>query len=163
MASEPLAQFMESLRDKLISETTVITDNNNIIIGETGNGLLQLNDTEDFPRIEMLIDGLSYDGFIDQRQQDQSFRYSMAGHLKRESDITTRNDMYAVVNWGREMIKSMYGLHDDRIAGNSPCDGFIQIGGFAKVKYEYELFPKTTTVIIMAEAEITLLDVYTNN
>lgn len=162
MAREPLADFIENLLTKYKNEGTFATDPSNVVIGESRYGLANKPDSA-FPRLELLISKLKYDGFIDQRIVNQSFRISVAGHIRRDTDDTTSEDMYQAIQWGREMVRLLYTFHTDKIAGTSPCDGFIQIGGFPEVFFEYELFPKVTSVILMAEAEVQLTDIFTNN
>lgn len=162
MANEPLADFLETLMGKYIENGTFVNDPTNIIMGESFRGIAHLDDDK-FPRLELLITKLKLDGYIDQRNMNQSFRFKVLGHLRREQDETIPQDMWDAVKWGRELLKILYTLNDDRIAGNSPCEGFIQIDGFAEVDIEYELFPKTTSVLLSAEADIQLSDIYSNN
>jgi len=162
MAKEPLAEFLETLMEKYINNGTFVNDPTNIVMGESINGLVHLNN-DMFPRLELLITKLKFDGFMDQRIINQSFRFSVAGHLKRNEVKTTPENMWEAVRWGRELTQILFTIHDDVIAGKPPCDGFIQIGGFPEVFFEYEMFPKITSVILFAEAEIQLSDIYTNN
>ncbi len=162
MAREPLADFIEALMNKYQENTTFVNNPENIVIGESITGFAEMHDDK-FPRIELLIDKLKYNGFIDQRQQDQSFRFSVGAHLRREQEETTREDMYTAIRWGRELIRDLFLLHEDRSTGNPPCEGFIQIEGYPEIDYEYELIPKISSVLLVGAAEITLLDTFTNN
>jgi len=162
MAKEPLADFLDSLINKHIEYGTFARNPENIIIGETLTGLVQKSD-DYFPRIEILITKLKGDGFIDQRNMNQSFRISQAGYIRRKENVTIPQDMFDAIRWGREFLKILYMFHDDRVSGIFPCDGFIQISGYPEVFFEYEMFPKITSVVVEAEAEIQLADNYTNN
>jgi hypothetical protein len=162
MAKEPLSDFLETLMHKYVENSTFVNDPTNIVMGESLNGLIHKND-DMFPRLELLITKLKFDGYIDQRNMNQGFRFSVAGHLRRDSNDTIPQDMWDAVRWGRELVQILFTLNDDRIAGNPPCDGYIQMGGFPEVFFEYELFPKITSVILIAEAEIQLSDTFTNN
>ena len=164
MAKEPFADFLNAVlkKHRVSPGSSFATNSDNIVIGESKYGLVDLPD-ECFPRIEGLITKLKYDGYTDQRIVDQAFRFSIAGHLRRAQDETTDVDMWNAIKWGREIVRYLFLLHEDRIAGNLPCDGFIQIGGYPEVFFEYELFPRTTSVILIAEAEVQLVDTFTNN
>ena len=161
MAKEPLAQFLDFMICKFIDNATFATDPSNIVVGETRD-TLGLSDSK-LPRLELLITKSKNNGYIDQRQVDKSYRFSVGGHLRREQEETTPEDMWEAVRWGTELESSFYSLNDDKIAGKSPCDGFIQVGGFCEVYYEYELFPKITSILMVAEIEVQLTDTYTNN
>lgn len=162
MANEPLAQFLDTVLTKYRTLGTFATNPDNVVIGESKYGLVNLPDTS-FPRLEGLITKLKYDGFTDQRIVNQSFRFSIAGHLRRDQDDTVDADMFDAISWGRELTQLLFTIHDDVVAGNPPCDGFIQINGYPEVFFEYELFPKITSIILIAEAEVQLTDTYTNN
>lgn len=161
MAKEPFAQFLDYLMNKYTTLGTYVTNPDNIVIGESMSMVTRPD--ADFPRLEFLISKLKYDGYTDQRVINQTFRFSVGGHLRRAQDDTTKEDMFDAIKWGRELVKLMYEIHNDVIAGNFPCDGFIQMSGFPEVFMEYELFPKITSVILVAEAEIQLYDDFTNN
>ena len=158
---EPFAQFLDYLITKFTSGCTFVTDPTNIIIGETPD-MIGLNDGK-FPRLEILIAKLAYGGFLDQRTVQQSFRISIGGHIRRTQDTTTSSDMYSLIQFGTELANLVYSAHTDKMNGVPICDGFIQIGGFPELFFEYELFPKISTVLLVAEAEIQLTDIYTNN
>jgi len=102
MANEPFADFLNAVLEKHRNGgSTFVTDNANIVIGESKYGLAHKNATTYFPRLEALITKLKYDGYTDQRIVDQAFRFSLAGHLKRAQDDTTDSDM-----WNAIKIKS---------------------------------------------------------
>lgn len=162
MANEPFAQFLQTLVDKYSQYSTFINNPENIIIGESCNGLISLPDSS-FPRLEILIIKLKYDGYTDQRIINQSFRFSIAGHIKRDYEIVTPQDMFSLIDFGTELTSILFSVHNDVISGISPCDGFIKMGDFPEVFFEHETFPKTSSVILVAEAEIQLIDTYTNN
>lgn len=158
---EPFAQLMEYIVDKIRTKSTFITNPENVVIGES----LSLLDKPDkmFPRAELLIVKDKANGFIDQRQINHSLRISIGGHIKRDQDLTTPQDMYDAVSFGNEIMNVIYTMHEDNIQGIEICDGFIQVGGFNEIFYEYELFPRTTTVIVIAEVQIETYDTFTNN
>jgi hypothetical protein len=156
MANKSYAQFMNYLLTDIRSKFDLIPDDKNVVIGES----LSLLDKPDsyFPRAELLITKQKYNGWRDQRVLDQSFRFSIGVHLRRAQDETTEEDMYTALDLGSELMSLIYDMHRAKIQGVPICDGFIQIGGFPEVFYEYELFPKITTIILLAEAEVQLQD-----
>lgn len=158
---EPLAQLLNYLITKFKASCTFITDPTNVIIGETPD-LIGLPDTK-YPRVEVLIRKLAYGGYADQRIVNQGYRIDVGGHIRRAQDATTEEDMYTAIRFGTELVNLVYSAHTDKIAGTPVCDGFIQMSGFPEMFFEYELFPKITSVILVAEAEIQLRDIYTNN
>ena len=161
MAKEPFAQFFDYLITKFKNEGTIITNPDNIVIGESLDFIHK--DDSYFPRVEFLVSKLKFDGFMDGRNIEQSFRISLGAHLRRATDATTPEDMYDGIRLAREITKITYGIHLDKISGVTICDGFIQMGGFSEADIEYEIFPKITSVIYFAEAQIQLRDNYSNN
>jgi len=163
MQNESFSKFLNFILKDIRENSTIITNPENVIIGES----LSLLDKPDsaYPRVELLISKQKYNGWLDQRILDQSFRFSIGAHLRREHDDTTEEDMFNALNWGQELMNSLYKLHEVAIqqGPEAICDGFIQMSGYPEIFCEYELFPRTTSVIIVAEAEIQLLDTYTNN
>jgi len=160
---ESFAQFLHYLLNDIRDNYSYIKDSKNVVIGESLS-LLDKPDS-DFPRAEILIQKQKYNGWVDQRVLDQSFRFSIGVHIRRVKDETTEEDMFDALNAGQELMKTIYRMHEtviDKGAG-AICDGFIQIAGFPEIYYEYEIFPRTTTIILIAEAEIQLWDTYTNN
>lgn len=155
---DAFAQFLDYLIKNLKDKCPTLTDPRNIIIGES-QSLLDLGHDE-FPRAEILITKLKCDGFIDQRSIEQSFRFSIGGFIRRDDFHVSPDDMYAALHFGREMLKVVMESHEDRIRGNFPCEGFQQINGYPEVFYEYEMFDKITGVILNAEAQVTLPDIY---
>lgn len=161
MADEPCAQYFRYLMNKMLTHGTFITKRENLVIGESVDILGRVD--EDFPRMEFLITKLKWDGYIDQRMENQSFRFQINAYLRRKNDPVVEEDMFTAIRWGREMKRIIAMSHTDRIAGKLPCDGFIQMDGFPEIYPEYELFPKTTVVIFVGEVEVILADSYTNN
>jgi hypothetical protein len=161
--NESFAQFLNYILNDIREKSSYIKDADNVIIGES----LSMLDKPDsfFPRAELLISKQKYNGWLDQRMLNQSFRFSIGAHLRREHDNTTEEDMFDALNWGQELMNTIYNMHETAIQDgpNTICDGFIQISGYPEIFCEYELFPRITTVILVAEAEIQLLDTYTNN
>ena len=161
MADEPFVQFFKYLMDKMFSKGTFVNNPDNMVIGESID--LIGKDDSYFPRMEYLIDKIKWDGYIDQRMQSLSFRFQINAIYRREEDLVKDEDMFTAVKWATEIKSIISSLHDDVVAGKTICDGFIQMDGFPEAFIKYELFPKTTTVIFVAEAEIQLIDTYTNN
>lgn len=161
MAKEPFAQFFDYLITKFNAESTFVTSSDNIIIGESLD--LIHKPASYFPRIEFLVGKLKFDGYIDQRNLEQSFRITLGAHIKRASDATTPDDMYNAIKLAREITKIIYSINSDKVSGIDICDGFIQIEGYSEADIEYEIFPKITSVIYFAEAQIQLMDNYSNN
>ncbi len=162
MAKEPLEQFLDNLVMKLSSSNSqFIKNEDNVMIGENTRGLIELPD-ESFPRVEVLVLDSGDDGYLDQRIVNSSFNVMCVGHIRRDNANTTRFDMFDAIRFGKEMRRIFYVFNQDRRDGIDVCDGFIQMSGFSKTEYEYELFDKITTVIFKADAEIQLADTYTN-
>jgi hypothetical protein len=161
MADEPCAQYIRYLMNKMLSRGTFVVKEDNLVIGESVD-LIGLPN-ESFPRMEFLITKIKWDGYIDQRMENQSFRFQINAYIRRENDAVVEEDMFMAIRWGREIKRIVSMSHIDRIKGNPPCDGFMQMDGFPEVFPEYELITKITTVIFVGEVEICLPDTYTNN
>jgi len=161
MSNEPFADYLNYLITSLVNKTTFVNDPDNVIIGETADVLGKPDDF--FPRLETLITKMKDDGYIDQRMMDQSFRFSIMGYIRREEENTTSDDMFSLIKFARECKKIVYESNSDRANGDSPCDGFMQVGGFTEVFLEYEQIPKHSAFLLEAEVEIQLADTYTNN
>jgi len=162
MSRSSFSQFMDFLINDIRANSTYIKDPDNVVIGES----LSMLDKPDsyFPRAEALITKRKYNGWLDQRILNQSFRFSIGAHLRREHDHTTEEDMYDALDWGDELMRSIYNMHEVAIqqGPDAICEGFIQVSGFPEVFAEYELFPRITTVILVAEVEIQLRDTNKN-
>jgi len=155
---EPCEQFLSRLMDKLWSQGTVVKLEDNIVIGET----LDLMNKPDsgFPRMELLIEKLKFDGYIDQGIHAQSFRFSVGAHFRRKNMDVVPEDMFTALRWGREIKAIVASFHNDRAQGILPCEGFVQLDGYPEITFEHELFPKITSVIFFGEANIELNDTY---
>jgi len=157
---DAFAQFIDYLQKKLQVLPT-ISDPRNVIVGETLS-LLDLP-IEAFPRAEILITKLKGNDFIDQRNLNQAFRFTIAGFIRR-SGFSVQNisadDMFASMHFGREILKVILDTHNSVISGEKVCDGFLQISGYPEISFEYEMFDEITTCIVSAEAEIMLPDNY---
>jgi hypothetical protein len=157
---DAFAQFINYLQTKL-QEIPTISDPRNVIVGETIS-LLDLPE-EAFPRIEILITKLKGQDFIDQRNLQQGFRFSLAGFLKRtgfNAQNVSSDDMFQSMRFGREILKVVLDTHTAVISGEPICDGFLQISGYPEISFEYEMFDEITTCIVSAEAEVMLPDNY---
>lgn len=161
MVDEPCAQYLKYLITKMWDKGTFVTKEENLVIGESVDLLGRPN--EDFPRMEFLITKMKWDGYTDQRFENQSFRFQINAYIRRVNEEVVAQDMYDAIRFGREMKRITSMAHTDRIAGNLPCDGFIQMSGFPEVHPEYELIPQLTTIIFVGEIEVILPDTYTNN
>jgi len=161
MADEPCAQYIRYLMNKLFTQGTFVTKKENLVIGESVDMVGKSNDA--FPRIEILINKIKWDGYTDQRQEDQSFRFQLNAIIRRANDETTEEDMFFAIRWARELKRIVAMSHNDRATGNLPCAGFIQMDGFPEAVIVYELAPKITTIIFVGEVEVILPDTYTNN
>jgi hypothetical protein len=163
MALEPFSTFMEYLIKDLRAHDTTVTDPQNIVIGES----MSLIDKPDsfFPRLEILITKQKYNGWIDQRNLEQAFRFSIAGHFRRDQDDVTESDMYKILDWGQSLITLIYRMHDVSVSSGQDAitPGFIQVSGYPEIFAEYELFPRISTTILIAEIEIQLRDTFTTN
>jgi len=158
---DSFSQFLDYLVKKIQTSVPTISDPLNVIIGES-KSLVTMYDDQ-FPRAELLISKLKFDNFIDQRMMSQSFRFSVAGYIKRHgnhTDDVTPEDMYQAITFGRQVMHAIMDSHNDKIAGVPICDGFQQINGFPEVHFEYEMFDQITAFIVVAEAEIQLIDTY---
>ena len=154
------AAFLETLMAKIRNNSEIDIPPKNVVIGES-LGMLHFPDGY-FPRAELLISKQKYNGFIDQRIVDRALRFSIGLHIKRADNVTTDEDMYDALDLGDNLMKLIYSLHDDAIANGreSICPGFISMSGFPEIFTEYELFPKVTSVILVAEAEVQLDDTH---
>lgn len=161
MANEPLADFLNYLITNFKSKKTIVTDNDNIVIGEIA-GIESKKDTF-FPRLEILVNKLKMDGYLDQRNMEQSFRFTVVGFIKRDDDSVTDSDMFDLVKFARETIKIIHQANTDRRNGVTVCDGFQQIDGFTEVHLVYEEIPKMSTFVLEGDANIQLEDTFTNN
>ena len=159
--NEPFADFFNYLITNFKNKTTYVTNPDNIIIGETVD-IAGKPDTY-FPRLEVLVDKLKFDGYIDQEQIKQGFRFTVVGIFRRESNDVVAQDMFNLMGFARETIKIVNQANTDRRTGETICDGFIQIDGYPEIFMDHEMFPKTSTFVLAAEADIELSDTYTNN
>lgn len=159
---EPCAQYMDYLIRKQFTEGSFVTTFSNMMVGESVD--LVGRPDEEFPRMEYLITKIKWDGYIDiERMQNQAFRFQINSYIRRPEEAYTQEDMFTAIRWAREIKRIVSMAHIDRIAGNLPCDGFIQMDGFPEVFINEELFPQITSILFAAEVEITLIDTYTNN
>lgn len=158
MSRSSFSQFMNFLVEDIRNGDNIFTDPSNVVIGES----LSMLDKPDsyFPRAEMLITKRKYNGWLDQRMLNQSFRFSIGAHIRRKHDHTTDEDMFDALDLGDQLMQTIYNMHNVAIqkGPETICDGFIQVSGFPEVFAEYELFPRITTVILVAEVEIQLVD-----
>jgi hypothetical protein len=159
--NEPAAEFLTYLVSNLKSKKTIVTSNDNIFIGEKAN--IQMLSDSDFPRLEIVIKKLNGGGYVDQGNIDEGFRVTIVGFIKRDSDDTTDQDMYDIINFARETKKIVYQANSDRGAGTTVCEGFEQISGFSEIFVGYEMAPRTSAFVFEFEAEILLRDTFTNN
>lgn len=164
MNAEPLEQYLRYIIEKITEKSTWINDPQNIMIGES----LSLLDKSDsyFPRAEILITKHKFNGWVDQRNLEQVLRYSIGIHLRREKDDVTNEDMFDAINCGRQMMSIIMNIHNDIISkgASSIANGLIQMNGFPEIFYEYELFPRITTIILTnIETMFQLPDTFTNN
>jgi len=156
---DPFSDFLEYIINKLLTKGSFVRSSDNIIIGETMDMFTKSDDF--FPRMEILIPKLKFDGYVDNARVDrQSFRFSIGAHFRRISDNVVANDMFTALKWGREIKSIISSLHDDKISGSLPCEGFIQMDGFPEIFFEHELYPRITSIIFIGEAEIELIDTF---
>jgi len=153
---DPISQFLTALKAKLESSSH-ITDVANVIMGLESIDITELADTA-FPRYEMLITKDKMDGYVSQRNADFSFRFEVAGYIKREEEDITFADLKAMTAFAMDTRKLMYSFNDDKQNGASPCDGFLFMGQFTEVFYEFELMGKIGTFLLQMEAHIQLSD-----
>ena len=161
MINEPFADFLEHIITKFNTVGTFATNPENVVIGESLD-LMRRPDTS-FTRIEILVGKLKFDGFDDQRNLSQSFRVGIAGHIRRAVNAVQAVDMFEAIRFAREITKILYSTHTDRLNGIKVCAGFLQMGGYSEADLEYEMFPRVTSVLYVAEAKIQLEDTYSNN
>lgn len=155
---DSFAEYLDYLVRKL---RTNVTDPRNIIVGET-KSLMGLYD-ESFPRCEILVDKLKFDGFQDQRNLLQSYRFSIAGYIRRHGDHpedVTLDDMVQLISFARKTFRSVMSAHDDKLAGVPVCTGFQKIDGYPEIHLEFEMFDQISAFLMMAEIEVYLPDNY---
>jgi hypothetical protein len=150
-----IATYLDSLITKLAS-TTLITDTNNIIVGETQD-VFKLSDTQ-FPRLEILVAKDKCDGYVAQRKQNYSFRYSIMGMIKRTSMDTTKSDMLTLMGFGIQVRALNYQFLDDKQAGNPPSSDFTKMGEFPECFYEFEMYAPLSAFLLDMEAHFYLSD-----
>ena len=158
---EPLADFMNYLLGKFKANKSYVTDNANIVIGESVD--LTMKDSAFFPRLEMIVKKMKDDGYLAQQMMEKSYRITVMGDIRRAQDDTTAQDMWDIIGFANETSSTLYGANTDRRNGVTICEGFMQIGGFTEIALGYELYPKTSSFVMECEAELQLEDIHTNN
>jgi hypothetical protein len=128
----------------------VITDPKNVIVGESEDLYKHFDkDCEPigFPRLEILITKDKGEGYYSQRNMNYTLRYSIAGYLVRDHLDVDIEDAVSLSAFGSEVRALNYSFLDDKQASNPPCSGFLQMGEFPEIFYEFELFPSEKNAI----------------
>jgi hypothetical protein len=152
-------QFLIKLLAKLRT-CTYITSSANVIVGEMLEHS-QLDNTM-FPRLEILIAKSKENDYIDQRQIESEFRFSIAGWVRREkfNNLVTEDDTFYLLDFAYEVKRLVKSFNSDKVNGIIVCDGFTQVSAFAELFYEHEIIEKLDSFILMHGIEFTLPDTY---
>lgn len=176
---DSMAQWLNYLRTNYKTNNTLINGNlidpgytlddldTRVIIGETmspeGVSWLGLPDSA-YPRVEILIGKIKDDGYVNQCDIHSAFRFSVAGYMLRETEATLSQDMYNLIQLGRDIKNLTMKANNDKIQGITVCDGFLYVGGYSETFFEYEIaIPKCSSFIFVAEAKVDLEYDYNNS
>ena len=155
MADDPIVTMLKAVETKL-KTASFLTDVNNVIIGESDPFDLEKFEDDKYPRMEILVDKLKGSDYVSQNTQDEEFRISIAGYIRRADRAVTSQDMYDIINEGTEAKSLMYSFNDDSVGGTDPTDGYLFVGGFYELFFEYEFMTRIASWILEVEFKINL-------
>jgi hypothetical protein len=160
--SEPIGTYFTNLITKLSTHSAMVGKSNNIVVGAC-NDLLKLfpninsagieEEVINFPRIEILMDKLKWNGYASQREVDKAITYDVVGYIYRTSDEITLSDQVSIALFGQEIIALNYSFHDDKQKSKLPCPGFLKMGEFPELILDFELIPRISMCLFSASAE----------
>ncbi len=152
---DPLSDLLDAIMAKCRA-LDWITDPENAIFGETHPHEMMGFADDKFNRIEVLINDSKEEGDVDQYSTDEAFRINVAGFIKRETLSTSEDDMKDLINFANATKKAIKGFNREKMEGNPPCKGFVQMGQYAKIFYEYEFIDCVGSFLLDIEIKLNL-------
>lgn len=154
----PYSELLAWTKANIQTRSTVVTDPNNVFIGETDD-LLSLNDTH-FPRIEIQIVGAPNQDYLTQRILEKRCQISVQGYLRRPADEIVEQDMFDIADFHHDTEKVIFNIHDQILAGapGTPTN-FTKISGMTEAFVVVELMPKTSSFLFNFTGEFSARDV----
>ena len=153
------AEMMEWLKAQLIAKSTISTNPDNIIIGESE--AFEMKGDDYYPRLEMQIVGSNRTNYVEQREQNRTLTISIQGYIRREDEATTAQDMYDICNFEAETASAVFNIHDQVMADPTLVPNkFIKLSSYTESFIVYEVSPHLSSFMFNFTAEFGACDTY---
>ena len=115
-----------------------------------------------FPRIELNIEKLGDLEYFAQRTKTESILVSVAGYVFEEDwnedDFDSLDASQRLMDFAIETRKLVFSFHDDKIAGNSPANGFVQILATSEIVPDFLFAEGYGSFVFVFEAQFDKYD-----